>query len=155
MPFVFIALGIGALVYAVTRKKTPPPAAHVARVHNRDLGVSPGTVEAVQQIIDGGGNAPPAPAPNMSPANLGPRQVSLSEARALASRVAANVTQKRRQYDRTLMRLFQVRAGLAADGKYGPGSQQALIYFGVANPPPNIYSGPPSPYHPPAGMENS
>jgi hypothetical protein len=51
---------------------------------------------------------------------------------ALAQRVARNIVRSgRRLYDRNLLRQFQAAAGITVDGKYGPGSREALLAAGV------------------------
>lgn len=52
-------------------------------------------------------------------------------------------------YDHDLVRSFQMAAGLDVDGLYGPESRGALIFFGVARPPPALYGSGTVAYTPP------
>lgn len=43
------------------------------------------------------------------------------------------------EYDHHLVAEFQTAAGLDPDGFYGPGTREALVRYGVSNPPPALY----------------
>ena len=62
-------------------------------------------------------------------------------AKKQANGLAAHLRKMGRHYTRSEVSLFQTRAGIKADGAYGPMTREALQHFGVKNPPAAIYSG--------------
>lgn len=91
-------------------------------------------------------NAPPASPPTDRPASPQPGQASPSAETVLglAQLVARNLELAQARYDRTLMQTYQRRAGLKADGVYGPKTRAALIGHGIAEkrlPASNAFSG--------------
>lgn len=81
--------------------------------------------------------AKPAPVAASTIAGAAPAKgFSVSLAKSLAPKVNSNlVAKKAAGYDHSLLKQFQVAAGIAADGLYGGGARGALIYYGIANPP--------------------
>lgn len=57
------------------------------------------------------------------------------EARRLAAGTATAIRERSSGW-RNRLRAFQRAAGIAADGRYGGLSYNALIYYGIRNPPP-------------------
>ena len=70
-------------------------------------------------------------------------------AQAMAANVAANIRNKKTAYDRKQLASFQVKAGLAGDGLYGPLSVSALRFYGVKSPPAALFKGAIKEYTPP------
>lgn len=81
------------------------------------------------------GPAPPFVGPPRPPVNQRPG-VDLATARRMAPSLAQHLTRAgRANYDRRLVRTFQTRAGLIADGIYGGATRGALLYFQANNAP--------------------
>jgi len=75
--------------------------------------------------------AAPAAAHDVPPVGFDP-----AGARKMAKQVANNLQSKGvAGYDHALLRSFQTKAGISADGIYGGGARGALIHFGVPRPP--------------------
>lgn len=74
------------------------------------------------------------PVPTL-PSNMPPTGYDPIKARSLAKQVAANITNKRNNYARDLLKQFQRAAGIDQDGIYGGESRGALEFFGVRRPP--------------------
>lgn len=84
---------------------------------------------------------PDIPAPPLDQLDMAARE---------AVKVAADIRAKGAQYDRNLLKRFQVLARLGADGLYGGSSAGAIAYFTAQPPPAPIF--PPKvikPYRPP------
>lgn len=79
------------------------------------------------KVAKPGARAPASPAPA--------RPVNLALAKSTAPAMAAHLKQKKMNYDRKALTLWQSRAGVPADGIYGRGSAAALKYFTPAAPP--------------------
>ena len=82
--------------------------------------------------------ATPLPASTPSGPQL-PSGYDPEAARRGAKAVANNVTSRKYDYDRRLVKAWQEDAGLAPDGVYGGATRGALIYYGVKNPPKPLF----------------
>lgn len=82
---------------------------------------------------------PPAPPPPPDPSEGPPAGFNVATARRLAKQVANNITNKKYDYSRQLLRDFQRAAGLTADGIYGGTTHGALIALGVPRPPSALF----------------
>lgn len=93
----------------------------------------------------------PAAAPAPKPVTVSPAtsRVDLAAAKRMASDVAKHIRNKGKAYDRKQLSSFQQKAGLTADGLYGPLSVSALKHFG-ASAPPALFKGSLKEYTPPA-----
>ena len=92
---------------------------------------------AVKKPVQG-----PASAPVTSKTNL-------ALAKQTAPDVAKHIQNKGKKYTVSVVKQFQERAGMKADGLYGPATASALRYFG-ANAPAPLYKGVNAKYVPPA-----
>lgn len=93
--------------------------------------------------------AAPAPAPAPAPTPALPPGYDAEKARSTAVRVAAHLSSRTRDtYDRNVLKLWQMAAGIAADGIYGRGTRAALIYYG-AKPPAVFFAQGTDAYKPP------
>ena len=96
--------------------------------------------------------AAPKPAATAKPVTVSPStsKVDLAAARRMAGDVAANLRNKGKAgYDRKNLASFQEKAGITADGVYGPLAAAALKYFG-ASAPAAFFAGSVKSYTPPA-----
>ncbi len=82
------------------------------------------------------------------PAPTSDKPVNLALAKSTAASVAAHLKQKKMNYDRRMLSLWQSRAGVPADGIYGRGSAAALKYF-TPGAPPALFAQGASSYTPP------
>lgn len=88
------------------------------------------------------GSSPSSPRPR-APAGFAP-----AEARRLAPQV--DRTLRSGGGSMSVVRRFQTAAGIPADGRYGPQTRAALVYFGIPTPPPARYAtSAPERYTPP------
>lgn len=55
-------------------------------------------------------------------------------ARTLAQQLADDVTKRKYDYSRALAKRFQLAAGIAADGHYGPATEAKVRSYGVKAP---------------------
>lgn len=98
---------------------------------------------------------PSAPSADSNPSRPQPGFDPLG-ARKGSSSVANNLKRAGRAgYDRRLLKSWQTKAGLAADGVYGGATRGALMFFGVKDPPQPFFKGADGtlrtiPYVPPA-----
>lgn len=81
----------------------------------------------------------PAPPPPPDGGDGPPAGFNVPTARRLAKQVANNITNKKYDYSRQLLRDFQRAAGLTADGLYGGTTHGALIALGVPRPPSALF----------------
>jgi len=99
--------------------------------------------------------ATPPATPPASSSQPGTHTFDAAAARALAAQVEKNLRNPPAgnvyNYDRNLMKRFQLAAGLVADGEYGGRTRGALIYFGASSAPKALFAPTATvTYHPPA-----
>lgn len=88
---------------------------------------------------------------NPPPTKAAPAGTDLALAKQTAPKVAAHIKQKKGNYDRKVLSLWQTRAGIAPDGIYGRGTFAALKHFYPPAPPALFAQGVAS-YKPPTGV---
>lgn len=94
---------------------------------------------------------PKQPAAPAAARPAAPAGTDLPLAKKTAPQVVAHLKQKKRDgYDRKLLKLWQTRAGVPADGIYGRGTAAALKYFAGASAPAAFFAQGTASYTPPA-----
>ena len=105
----------------------------------KQLGVVPAAQAAAPAAAKPLASAPTQKAPvaaSTVASGKPPAGFDLAKAKDLAAKVNANlISAGRDKYDHTLLRSFQIAAGIASDGLYGGGARGALIFYGQKNAP--------------------
>lgn len=91
---------------------------------------------------------PTRPSPGAVRKVAAPAGTNISLARSTAQDVAKHLRNKGKRYNHAVVKQWQQRAGMKADGIYGPATASALRYYG-ANAPAPLFKGVDAKYVPP------